>query len=121
MAKLRLIAGTWLHNDDALAPTEAAALLQHIAALTGELKRNQDGWAEAFRLAVQHQERANKAEKNIAALEQSMTTVKGIVDEIHAFLVDHYCQCGSLPEQAECYWHKLFDIGVRLQAALPKE
>lgn len=36
--------------------------------------------------------------------------------DLAEFLDEHWCQCASLPEDAECYWHKLFDAAQAMQA-----
>ncbi len=44
--------------------------------------------------------------------------VKAVVDDLHSFLSDNYCQCAYLPDNTDCYWHKLFNVGKGLQDAI---
>jgi hypothetical protein len=69
------------HGDttEALLAELGAQVAQLLAAAQQEVQRNKDGWAEAFRLGIQHQDRAD-------ALQTQLTTAQQRIADLHEAL-----------------------------------
>jgi hypothetical protein len=59
-----------------------------------------------------------------APQQEQAAPLDAIVGDIHAYLDANWCQCAFLPDGQDCHWHKLFNVGIALQAlnaSPPKE
>ena len=67
---------------------------------------------------AEHKRFVDAAVARIAALEAQLAEARKLADGIHSYLDSHWCQCGELPEDQECYWHELFGFGKALSDAV---